>query len=122
MRKGSFREYLFGHISMIWGVLKANRRLSELEEELSKLKRIVEERDLDWQDMRARCRRLLDRTEKAADRISEEANGNDVVTHATDGAKAASGRSMTWVITWGITTAVVRTIAVIRSGVSLDEL
>jgi len=72
---------------MFWDSFKATKRLSELEEELSKLKRIVEERDLDWQDMRARCRRLLDRTEKAADRISEEANGNDVVTHATDGAE-----------------------------------
>jgi len=62
---------------MIWSFLKVNRRLSELEEEFSKLKRMVEERDLDWQDMRARCRRLLDRTEKAADRISSESNGND---------------------------------------------
>jgi predicted nuclease with TOPRIM domain len=57
---------------MFWSTFKANQRLSELEEELSKLKRMVEDRDLDWQDMRARCRRLLDRTEKAADRISEE--------------------------------------------------
>jgi chromosome segregation ATPase len=62
---------------MFWDFLKVKSRLSELEEELSKLKRIVEERDLDWQDMRARCRRLLDRTEKAADRISPDPNGND---------------------------------------------
>lgn len=62
---------------MFWDSFKATRRLSELDEELSKLKRIVEERDLDWQDMRARCRRLLDRTEKAADRISAESNGDD---------------------------------------------
>jgi hypothetical protein len=27
---------------------------------------MVEERDLDWVDMRSRCKRLLDRTEKAA--------------------------------------------------------
>jgi len=71
---------------MFWDSFKATKRLSELEEELSKLKRIVEERDLDWQDMRARCRRLLDRTEKAADRISEEANGSDAteVTETND--------------------------------------
>jgi len=71
---------------MFWDSFKATKRLSELEEELSKLKRIVEERDLDWQDMRARCRRLLDRTEKAADRISEESNGSDAteVTETND--------------------------------------
>lgn len=66
---------------MFWSTFKANKRLSELEEELSKLKRMVEDRDLDWQDMRARCRRLLDRTEKAADRISEgspENNGTEL--------------------------------------------
>jgi hypothetical protein len=40
------------------------RRLSELEESMLKLTRIVESRDLDWEDMRARCKRLLDRTEK----------------------------------------------------------
>jgi len=45
------------------------RRLSELEESMLKLSRIVESRDLDWEDMRARCKRLLDRTEKAAKRV-----------------------------------------------------
>lgn len=39
---------------------------SELQEQLANLKRMVESRDLDWLDMRARCKRLLDRTEKAA--------------------------------------------------------
>jgi hypothetical protein len=62
---------------MFWDSFKANRRLSEMEEELATLKRLVEARDLDWQDMRARCRRLLDRTEKAAERISEESNGHE---------------------------------------------
>jgi len=71
---------------MFWSSFKANRRLSELEDELSKLKRIVEDRDLDWADMRARCKRLLDRTEKAAARLSEETNGNEAVeaTEAND--------------------------------------
>jgi hypothetical protein len=43
-----------------------SKRLDELEEEIRKVKRMVEERDLDWVDMRSRCKRLLDRTEKAA--------------------------------------------------------
>jgi chromosome segregation ATPase len=76
---------------MIWGILKANRRLSELEEELSKLKRIVEDRDLDWADMRARCKRLLDRTEKAAARISEESNGNEAVEVTETGDQGLAG-------------------------------
>ena len=76
---------------MFWDSFKANRRLSELEEEVSKLKRIVEERDLDWQDMRARCRRLLDRTEKAADRISAETNGNDAPEVAEAGDPGLAG-------------------------------
>lgn len=58
--------------------LKSLKRLKELEEEMLRLTRIVEARDLDWQDMRARCKRLLDRTEKAAARASvpEEATGD----------------------------------------------
>jgi chromosome segregation ATPase len=76
---------------MFWDFLKVKSRLSELEDEVSKLKRIVEERDLDWQDMRARCRRLLDRTEKAADRISEESNGNDAPEVVQAGDPGLSG-------------------------------
>ena len=41
-------------------------RLTELENEMLKLTRVVGDRDLDWTEMRARCKRLLDRTEKAA--------------------------------------------------------
>jgi hypothetical protein len=71
---------------MFWDFLKVTRRLSEVEDDLSKLKRIVEDRDLDWADMRARCKRLLDRTEKAAARLSEESNGNEAteVAETTD--------------------------------------
>jgi hypothetical protein len=71
---------------MFWDSFKATKRLSEVEEELSKLKRIVEDRDLDWQDMRARCKRLLDRTEKAAARISEDSpeNNGTEVTETND--------------------------------------
>lgn len=42
----------------------ASKRLRELEEEVNRLKRVVADRDLDWEEMRARCKRLLDRTEK----------------------------------------------------------
>jgi hypothetical protein len=45
--------------------LDQQKRLNDLEEQVRKLVRIVEARDLDWTDMRARCKRLLDRTEKA---------------------------------------------------------
>ncbi len=67
---------------------KAEKRLTELEEASEKLQREFEERDMDWVELRARCRRLLDRTEKAAARVdakdavdspvSEAANGEDV--------------------------------------------
>lgn len=46
------------------------KRVSELEEQMLKLTRIVEDRDLDWVDMRARVKRMLDRTEKAAARAT----------------------------------------------------
>jgi hypothetical protein len=47
-------------------VFGASKAIKELREEVAKLKRMIEERDLDWIDMRSRCKRLLDRTEKAA--------------------------------------------------------
>jgi hypothetical protein len=64
--------------------LRAPRDEFDAREELAKLKRTVEERDLDWVDMRARCKRLLDRTEKAAKAVSpqgtEEPNGETLPT------------------------------------------
>jgi hypothetical protein len=48
---------------------KLAKRVSELEDEMAKLARIVSDRDMDWTEMRARCKRLLDRTEKAAKRV-----------------------------------------------------
>src|SRR5260370_38896506 len=53
------------------GWLKQARRIYELEEVVTKLHRKMEACELDWQDMRARCKRLLDRTEKAARRVDE---------------------------------------------------
>jgi len=52
--------------SMFFQSFRTNRRLSELEEEVANLKREYARKDLDWSEMRARCKRLLDRTEKAA--------------------------------------------------------
>ena len=50
----------------MWGLSKFEKRLKEHQEMLETLTRLVKSRDLDWEDMRARCKRLLDRTEKAA--------------------------------------------------------
>ncbi len=47
-------------------------RFRDLRDEIASLKRLVESRDLDWADMRARCKRLLDRTEKVAARSVEQ--------------------------------------------------
>lgn len=52
--------------------LKTRKQVRELEEEMLKLTRIVEAHDLEWTDMRARCKRLLDRTEKAAKRLETD--------------------------------------------------
>src|SRR5713226_4448821 len=75
---------------------RALGRLSDAEERLAKLESALEERDLDWVDMRARCRRLLDRTEKAARRV-ESAEGGEVEETATppNGNVASPGRLLT---------------------------
>jgi hypothetical protein len=62
----------------VFGAFKALKRLSELEEELTKLKRLVADRELDWLDMRARCKRLLDRTEKAARTLQDGGDDGNV--------------------------------------------
>jgi len=49
-----------------------DERFRDLRDEIASLKRLVESRDLDWADMRARCKRLLDRTEKVAARSVEQ--------------------------------------------------
>lgn len=56
---------------------KLTKRVDELQDMVSDLTRLVKARDLDWEDMRARCKRLLDRTEKAARRVVESEQGND---------------------------------------------
>jgi hypothetical protein len=59
----------------LFGWLKQQRRIADLEEQVGKLVRVVGDRDLDWADMRARCKRLLDRTEKAQRYIDSKAEG-----------------------------------------------
>lgn len=49
---------------MLWSDSSTRRRVRELEEQVAKLEALVKSRDLDWDEMRARCKRLLDRTEK----------------------------------------------------------
>jgi hypothetical protein len=78
----------------VFGLSGWEKAVSELKEEITRLKRLVEERDLDWVDMRSRCKRLLDRTEKAAARVAQ---GDVVVTSDQpgtngEGTVAASGR------------------------------
>lgn len=48
---------------MLWSDNSTRKRLRALEEQVSTLERLVKDRDLDWDEMRARCKRLLDRTE-----------------------------------------------------------
>ena len=50
----------------MWKLARIEQRIKSHEETLDMLTRLVKSRDLDWEDMRARCKRLLDRTEKAA--------------------------------------------------------
>lgn len=58
----------------LWKWVNLAKRVSELEDMMIRLSKLMDDRDLDWEDMRARCKRLLDRTEKAARRVvtSEE--------------------------------------------------
>jgi hypothetical protein len=70
---------------------KESKSIQDLWEAIKTITREVERKDMDWADMRARCRRLLDRTEKAAARAekaepgvesegSPQANGGDTVS------------------------------------------
>jgi uncharacterized coiled-coil protein SlyX len=45
--------------------LNQQKRIGELEDTVAKLWSLVEKKDMDWADLRARCKRLLDRDEKA---------------------------------------------------------
>jgi hypothetical protein len=49
------------------------KRIRELEDTVTKLWSLVEKKDMDWADLRARCKRLLDRDEKSVRRLNQEA-------------------------------------------------
>src|SRR5689334_20173333 len=71
------------------------KRVSELEDEMAKLARIVSDRDLDWTEMRARCKRLLDRTEKAAARVEEGVELDSVHASGDGGTSHVPGSALT---------------------------
>ena len=50
---------------------RESQSIQELWEAIKTITREVERKDMDWADMRARCKRLLDRTEKAATRAEQ---------------------------------------------------
>jgi len=56
---------------MLFNSFSTNRRLRDLEEQMEKLRRQMATRDLDWDEMRARCKRLLDRTAKQVDALDK---------------------------------------------------
>lgn len=65
---------------------------------MTKLTRLVESRDLDWADMRARCKRLLDRAEKAAARAEQGVDSEQHLSTAPlggEGAAAGNGSALT---------------------------
>jgi hypothetical protein len=61
--------------------LKHHKRISELEEVCAHLAHRMDEEELKYLELRARCKRLLDRTEKAARVVdSEEPTANGETT------------------------------------------
>lgn len=74
--------------------LNQQKRIGDLETVVTKLNSRMDECELDWVEARARCKRLLDRTEKAARRVdqgeerieSEQAGNNGGAANATIGA------------------------------------
>jgi len=62
------------------------KRLGELETVVTKLNSRMDECEMDWVEMRARCKRLLDRTEKAARRVDQGEADVQSEEASTDGA------------------------------------
>ena len=76
--------------------LDQRKRISELEDNLAKVVRLVEIRDMDWVDMKARCKRLLDRTEKAQTRMVQSEDPSSTSGEGANGeAKTATGGVLT---------------------------
>jgi hypothetical protein len=81
---------LLGFSMGLFGWLDQQKRLNDLEEQVRKLVRIVEARDLDWVDMRARCKRLLDRTEKAQRALNPAVDSEDADANGSGGVIATT--------------------------------
>lgn len=63
--------------------LNQTKRISDLEETCVRLERLITARDMDWGDLRARCKRLLDRDEKAVRYLNNaNASNNEVESSA----------------------------------------
>ena len=78
------------------GWLNQQKRIAQLEEGLLKLISRMDECEMDWVEARARCKRLLDRTEKAA-RVVDQAeavvdSNHSEVPQGNGGATALGGR------------------------------
>jgi hypothetical protein len=71
--------------------LNQQKRIGDLETVVTKLNSRMDECELDWVEMRARCKRLLDRTEKAARRVDQGVDSTEADTTAPDG-EAANGK------------------------------
>jgi outer membrane murein-binding lipoprotein Lpp len=65
--------------------LNQSKRIDELETVVTKLNSRMDECELDWVEMRARCKRLLDRTEKAARRVDQGVDSGEPLPTANDG-------------------------------------
>jgi chromosome segregation ATPase len=76
------------------GWLNQQKRIAELEDVVTKLHRKMEDCELDWADMRARCKRLLDRTEKAAARVAQAEEGVESTAAGTGEGIVASNGAM----------------------------
>jgi hypothetical protein len=85
---------LLGFSMGLFGWLDQQKRLNDLEEQVRKLVRIVEARDLDWVDMRARCKRLLDRTEKAQRALNPAVDSEDADANNGSGGVIATNRGL----------------------------
>lgn len=70
--------------------LNHHKRIVELEEVVTKLSHNWDEQELRYLELRARTKRLLDRTEKAAQRVDAGEEGVSSREHDTNGG-AASG-------------------------------
>ncbi len=77
---------------MVWfWQKKRSEDLQELWDAIRTLTRKLDDKDLDWSDMRARCKRLLDRTEKAARRVDEGVPSAESPNAAPDGEASTNG-------------------------------